>query len=290
MSRIWVNCVACPRNKDVKHAQANPNLDQEHELTNHPSLCGWIRLVYLLMAQRESHMHNMPQPYLGAYFVPWIFPSSLGQNINAFRNSPTLLGFGQYLQHARSRMAAKLFVLMLWKFISFVRGESGTFLGFAYQAPLGSSETSTCQATASDLDSALRSILTSGQSPYGDYTPNATSVSMKLTSAVDGSTLFAFDFTANNLEGSTDKTSEVNENSIFRIGSVSKLLTVYAFILNHGYDYWDRAITEFVPELREAVVKTAIEPVTDRVRWEEVTLGSLCSQLSGIGRDCQLSC
>lgn len=77
--------------------------------------------------------------------------------------------------------------------------------------------------------------------------------------------------------------SSVDANTLYRIGSISKLLTVYSILAKLGDQYWDEPVTKYVPELADANGSDAV----DDVDWSEVTLGALASQMSGIGRDCK---
>jgi CubicO group peptidase (beta-lactamase class C family) len=108
-----------------------------------------------------------------------------------------------------------------------------------------------------------------------------------MTSTAQESTVFDFDFKGSSLDTGAGGTDRVSVNSIFRIGSISKLFTVYAFLLNGGLELWERPVTEYVPELRQLSHNSDNCSDLDSVRWEEVTLGSLASQMSGIGRDCE---
>lgn len=58
---------------------------------------------------------------------------------------------------------------------------------------------------------------------------------------------------------------------MYRIARISKLLTVYT-LLEIGDKYWDRAVTDFVPELRALVPKSRSDPIGFTV-WDEVPLG-----------------
>ncbi|KAK4186759.1 beta-lactamase-like protein [Podospora australis] len=75
-------------------------------------------------------------------------------------------------------------------------------------------------------------------------------------------------------------TKEVNIDTIYRIGSASKVFTVLS-VLQQSISFEDR-VTKYLPELsRNQKNGSDIEAV----RWEEVTVGSLASHVSGIGRD-----
>ena len=76
---------------------------------------------------------------------------------------------------------------------------------------------------------------------------------------------------------------EVDENTVHRIGSVTKMLTVYAFLIQVGDRIWNDPVTKYIPELRSSAADNAVY----RVDWDEVTVGSLASFESGLMRDCK---
>ncbi|KAH6623462.1 beta-lactamase/transpeptidase-like protein [Chaetomium tenue] len=73
----------------------------------------------------------------------------------------------------------------------------------------------------------------------------------------------------------------VGPNTLFRIHSISKVVTVYTMLTKLAYDHWHEPVTKFIPELANSGVLDA----TSDVDWSEVTVGSLASQISGISRD-----
>lgn len=75
---------------------------------------------------------------------------------------------------------------------------------------------------------------------------------------------------------------KVGPDTIFRIHSISKVVTVYTMLSKLGYGYWHEPVTKYVPELANSQMQDTIHDVD----WSEVTLGSLASQISGISRDC----
>jgi CubicO group peptidase (beta-lactamase class C family) len=66
--------------------------------------------------------------------------------------------------------------------------------------------------------------------------------------------------------------SNVTTEHIFRIGSVSKVFAVYEALLN-GLEFDDTA-ADWVPEFRSA-------------GFDEITIGGLAGQISGLTRDCE---
>jgi len=75
----------------------------------------------------------------------------------------------------------------------------------------------------------------------------------------------------------------VGPDTLFRIHSISKVVTVYTMLAKLSYKYWHEPVTKYVPEL----AKSPMRDVVRDVNWSEVTLGSLASQISGISRDCK---
>ncbi|KAK0392840.1 hypothetical protein NLU13_2334 [Sarocladium strictum] len=86
--------------------------------------------------------------------------------------------------------------------------------------------------------------------------------------------------------------SEVGRDSVFRMASVSKVFGVWTFLVEVGDDHFNEPITKYVPELAAAAAAATNQTAEgvvyddiDHVRWDEVTLGQLASQLAGIPRD-----
>lgn len=92
---------------------------------------------------------------------------------------------------------------------------------------------------------------------------------------------------------------QVDRDSVFRIASISKVVTVWAFLIAAGDGYLSDPITKHVPELAELVSKrrsrtnddddSIVYDDIDEVRWEDITLGQLASHGAGIARDRELS-
>lgn len=71
---------------------------------------------------------------------------------------------------------------------------------------------------------------------------------------------------------------------MYRVGSLSKLLTVYTLLVEVGDENLDQPVTKYVPELAGAA-KEGSE--IDTTRWEDITIRALGSHLAGILRDCK---
>lgn len=114
---------------------------------------------------------------------------------------------------------------------------------------------------------------------------NDTSFSVDIYSLHDGGSLFTYHYSAPNLPNAVEGVTAVDSNTIYRIGSISKVFTVYTYLASSGDVSWNEPVTKYVPELAEAASSTEGDSDIDVVRWSDVTLGALASQLSGVVRD-----
>lgn len=74
----------------------------------------------------------------------------------------------------------------------------------------------------------------------------------------------------------------VNADAVYKIGDLTEVFAVWAWLIEVGDAEWDRPITRFVPELADATAGDEVEVV----RWCDVTVGDLAGHLSGMPRDC----
>jgi hypothetical protein len=95
--------------------------------------------------------------------------------------------------------------------------------------------------------------------------------------------------TAKDLPVNTTGVKQVDRDTVYRLGSVSKAFAVLAFLAEVGDVYWNQPITKYIPEL----AKHSGRPTSadfDSVRetdWDDITIGALASQVSGLARDCK---
>lgn len=122
---------------------------------------------------------------------------------------------------------------------------------------------------------------------FGITSDNDTSFSVDVYSLHDEGSLYTHHFSASNLRNASEGVTSIDSNTIYRIGSISKVFTVYTYLANVGDVSWNEPITKYVPELAEAASSTEDDSDIDVVRWDDVTLGSLASHLSGVSRDVQ---
>ncbi|KAF5611204.1 beta-lactamase 2 [Fusarium subglutinans] len=79
----------------------------------------------------------------------------------------------------------------------------------------------------------------------------------------------------------------VNDTTVYRIGSISKLLTAYVYLLEVGDVSFNQPVTRYVPELADisAKLRNKSAYALQYVDWDAVTIGALASHMAGIPRD-----
>lgn len=154
------------------------------------------------------------------------------------------------------------------------------------------------QATA-----VLNNIIRTANSTYGPIDNRGTSFSASVFDLTSNEPLFDFHFEAPELKGSYTR-GKLTDNTIYRTGSLGKLLVMYAWMVDIGDSVFTDPITKYVvcripildlihrypkkyfplqPELAAAAQR--YENPLLQTNWSEVTIGALASQISGIGRD-----
>ncbi|CRG89697.1 Beta-lactamase-like protein 2 [Talaromyces islandicus] len=122
--------------------------------------------------------------------------------------------------------------------------------------------------------------------PNGDISPN-TSFSIVIFSTNNGDAedepfFWQYHYTSHALnESSSEDTQDVNGNTIYRIGGLTELFTVWSLLITQGDRILNDPVTEHLPELALASEDNRI----GRVDWDHVTVGQLASHMSGIARD-----
>ncbi|KAH6876353.1 putative beta-lactamase, partial [Thelonectria olida] len=163
-----------------------------------------------------------------------------------------------------------------------LRSEPCPIIGAYYPVPttLGSSEY-VANATAS-AKTQIQEALSNGM-----LDGNTTTLSIQVYSLHDDSPLATFHFTPEVLSSQrTAGVKAVDSNTVYRIGSVSKLWTAYLFLITAGDSSWARPVTDFVPELAAIVQgRKPSDNEIDNVSWDTITVGALASHLAGIARD-----
>ncbi|KAI5922995.1 beta-lactamase/transpeptidase-like protein [Camillea tinctor] len=115
--------------------------------------------------------------------------------------------------------------------------------------------------------------------------PNVTSWSIQVFSASSDEPVWEHYHTAMDILNSNNPgVKAVDGDTVYRLGSLTKIFTVMTFLAEAGDAYWNTPVTRFVPELDLLAGKSDYDPILN-VAWDEITLGNLASHMAGIVRD-----
>lgn len=129
---------------------------------------------------------------------------------------------------------------------------------------------SAAQKLVSTLDSKFSSQL------------NSSGISVVVKSIYEDAPLFSYYFTPPVLSGIG--TQIIDKNTIFRVGSLSKLFPALA-TLQISSIHMDDLVLKYIPELKNATATGSVESIP----WEDITVDSLMTHLSGLPTDSKSS-
>jgi CubicO group peptidase (beta-lactamase class C family) len=157
-------------------------------------------------------------------------------------------------------------------------------LGPIYPPPTNLSNDPTFATAVQDITSIL------GQVTSSNGSLSNTSISVQIFDATESGPLLNFAYTADNIN-TTLGVSKVDQDTVFRVGSVSKLWTMVLFLIEEGLWPFQEPVARFIPELARAERELRWDPRKrrdgiDYVHWGHVSMGELASHLAGIARDC----
>lgn len=142
-------------------------------------------------------------------------------------------------------------------------------LGAVFPAPQSPGESPLVKKAAAALKDNLDARITTKF--------NSSGLSIGVKSIHEDDPLFTYYFTPPNPGEGSDK---VDEDTVFRIASGSKLITALAVRVNDKINL-QASVLKYLPELN----KTAGNDDILSLKWEDITVGSLASHLSGVGVD-----
>ncbi|KAL6788831.1 beta-lactamase/transpeptidase-like protein [Trichoderma sp. SZMC 28012] len=107
---------------------------------------------------------------------------------------------------------------------------------------------------------------------------NSSGISLVVKSTHEDVPLFTYHFTPPVLSGIG--TTAINENTIFRVGSLSKLFPALAALQTSSI-HMDDLVLKYIPEFKTAVATGSVEAIP----WDDITVDSLMTHLSGLATD-----
>ncbi|KAF2187150.1 beta-lactamase/transpeptidase-like protein [Zopfia rhizophila CBS 207.26] len=155
--------------------------------------------------------------------------------------------------------------------------------GPVYPPPKNVKSSNLIKDALQNLTESLNAGFATGNSSHGPVVSSgANAIQIFSLDDEDDKPLFEYYHDGTTLSNSTG-VRKVDGDSIFLIGSVSKLVTVYMFLAELGDGYWDDPVSKHIPELKNRT-KSHENPI-DFTAWDQVTLGALAGQVGGVTRD-----
>lgn len=152
-------------------------------------------------------------------------------------------------------------------------------LGPAFPAPTALSEDSTFLNKAEELTSKLNGAIEDGSLP-------SISFAVQVFSSEEDESAFGFYHTDDPIKVGSVGVQEVDENTVFRIGSISKLWTMFLLMTLGGTRYFHEPVSKYVPELQTRYSTAQSKDKINYLQWRDVTIGELASHQAGLTRDC----
>ncbi|KAL2398027.1 putative hydrolase M10 [Exophiala dermatitidis] len=153
----------------------------------------------------------------------------------------------------------------------------------AFPAPDYSQPIPELQKAFRQIEASITSLINSPNHPEF----NSSSYSIEVTSAQK--TLWTTFHTAVDKDPERPGADTVDGSSVYRIASITKTFTVLGILQQQalGNLHLDNPVVKYIPELAATTPTTPgnQNAKTPQIQWENITLHSLASQLSGIPRD-----
>ena len=161
------------------------------------------------------------------------------------------------------------------------------YLTPTYPAPIDlSSDESLVSASWKNLSSIFDGYLKEQKTPASQSLSGVENVtfSVGVFSLHDpAATTLQYHYTAPEIANAKQGTNKVDADSIYRVASVSKLITTLAGLVALTEEDWNRPLTGIIPGLRDYAQAHAedLNPIYT-TQWDEITPWALATQLSGV--------
>lgn len=180
-------------------------------------------------------------------------------------------------------MAKIVGAVLGWLFVQLAAAQTTTakpticpIQGQQFPAPTGLAKEASFHKVTKEIEETINANLT--VAPF-----NETTFSLGMFSTTDDGLLYEYHHTDATVANSTAGTQKVDANSIYRIASITKILTIYLWLIKDGDRRFNDPITDFLPELKQANEMPQQYATPD---WDEVTVADLAMFLAGAARDC----
>ncbi|KAG0160188.1 hypothetical protein PDIDSM_7715 [Penicillium digitatum] len=151
-------------------------------------------------------------------------------------------------------------------------------LGPVFPAPTALSEHPIFLGKAEELTSKLNEAIENGSL-------SSVSFAVQIFRSEEDESAFGFYHTDDPVRAGSVGVQEVDEDTMFRIGSISKLWTMFLFMTFEGTRYFHEPVSKYVPELRKTYSPAQRNDKINYLQWSDVTIGELASHQAGLARD-----
>ncbi|OKP10987.1 Beta-lactamase-like protein [Penicillium subrubescens] len=150
-------------------------------------------------------------------------------------------------------------------------------LGPSWPAPTGLSSDATVQAALKNITQTLQDVSNAGKF-------SGASLSLEIFDTSSSDALLTYAYTAKEIN-TTLGVSKVDENTVFRIGSTSKMFPMFLILIQSGFKTLQDPISKYIPEIKAAAAdiqrnSTKRNNGNDYTNWDDITVGELASHLA----------
>lgn len=180
------------------------------------------------------------------------------------------------------------FLLLLGSLVQSQATESTDcgLLGRVYPLPADYNSLKAIQTAQGDWTNALNESFRQSETPWGPVDSDNTSISIGVFSTQSETLLAEFHHVATRPELRSHLTGgKLDGDTLYRVGSVTKILSAYAALSKLRNEHWSQPIINFIPELED---KTEGDPVHN-FNWSSITLANLVNHMGGLPHDCKVS-
>ncbi|KAI0830006.1 beta-lactamase/transpeptidase-like protein [Hypoxylon sp. FL0890] len=174
-------------------------------------------------------------------------------------------------------------ILLLFSVYGVCAKQNCPLYGLGYPKPTNLLTQPGIQKAATSLDAVFAEYIDHANNTGSD----GFSYSVEVFSADEELPLWSHHWTAPNLKTlNSTGVKEVDGDTVYRLGSVTKIFSILTFLAEVGDTMWNEPITKYIPEIAAMVVGgTDNSHSISTPDWDSITIGSLASQMSGLVRD-----
>lgn len=145
------------------------------------------------------------------------------------------------------------------------------------------------ESSLKNLTARFDDLMHTGDGENGPVSINTTSFSIAVFSTNEGTAadepfFWQYHYAAPEYKNGPNKPRNVTKDSVYRIGGLTELFTVWILLWTFGDGIFNDPVTKYLPELSNSLLT---HPSIYETRWNDITVGQLASHMGGIPRDCE---